>query len=231
MADEPARLQIRPLGPAAAREIFIREALVNGVEIEKLKGTGPFDRLLHAPDRGRFEHFVRGAREGEGTGIDIIRPIENQFLLQQRQRLYRHMTFGQLRRCQCDIEVASPDGGSPDATRAEDRVLAIGLRTGGKNKLLLLEEASAAAEKKLLEDFNAALAEIDPDTIEGHNLFTDTRAAAPSSSSKRSSPGPPWPLKWTPRGRTCFTVATRSSSVPSSVGVAGQCSVSAIVRR
>ncbi|HEY1110044.1 MAG TPA: DNA polymerase domain-containing protein, partial [Opitutaceae bacterium] len=73
--------------------------------------------------------------------------------------------------CQLDIEVAAPEGGFPDATRAEDRVLAIGLRVAGQNRLLLLAEMTDAAEKKLLEEFNAALLEANPDTIEGHNLF------------------------------------------------------------
>ena len=63
----------------------------------------------------------------EGANVDVIRPLESQFLLQQRERLYRDMTFSQVRRCQLDIEVASPDGGFPDASRPDDRVLAIGL--------------------------------------------------------------------------------------------------------
>ena len=40
---------------------------------------------------------------------------------------------------------------------AEDRVLAIGLRWNGQNQLLLLEEMTDAAEKKLLQDFGSAL--------------------------------------------------------------------------
>ena len=43
--------------------------------------------------------------------------------------------------------------GFPDAARPDDRVLAIGLRSGEKNSLLVLEEATDAAEKKLLQDF------------------------------------------------------------------------------
>ena len=114
------------------------------VTVEPLKGEGPYNRLAHAEDLATFNAFVRVAREG--GNIDVIRPIESQFLLQQRERLYREMTFGQLRRCQLDIEVASPDGGFPDASRAEDRVLAIGLRIGGKNRLLLLDAMTDTAE-------------------------------------------------------------------------------------
>ncbi|HVS52776.1 MAG TPA: DNA polymerase domain-containing protein [Opitutaceae bacterium] len=144
-------------------------ANLTGLELERLQGEGPFDRLVHAGDRESFDAFVRAARDA--TGLDTIRPIESQFLLQQRERLYREMMFHDLRRCQLDIEVASPAGGFPDAGRADDRVLAIGLRCAGKNRLLFLAEATDAAEKKLLEQFCAALREIDPDVIEGHNLF------------------------------------------------------------
>jgi DNA polymerase, archaea type len=144
------------------------EALA-GLTLEDLKGEGPFNRLVHAEDFKVFNAFVRSARDG--IGVDVIRPIESQFLLQQRQRLYRDLTFGALRRCQFDIEVASPAGGFPDASRPDDRVLAIGMRCGGKNKLLVLDEMTDAAETKLLKEFCSSLHEADPDVIEGHNLF------------------------------------------------------------
>jgi DNA polymerase I len=140
-----------------------------GLTIEALKGEGPFNHLFHADSLAAFNGLVRG--EKSGFSADVMRPLESQFLLQQRERMYREMTFGQLRRCQLDIEVASPDGGFPDATRAEDRVLAIGLRCGGKNRLLLLEAMTDEAEKKLLAEFCTALNDADPDVIEGHNLF------------------------------------------------------------
>jgi DNA polymerase elongation subunit (family B) len=141
-----------------------------GLTIETLRGDGPFNRLAHAEDTGVFNAFVRNAR-GEAGNIDVIRPFESQFLLQQRERLYREMTFGQLRRCQLDIEVAASTSSFPDANRPDDRIIAVGLRCGGKSRLLLIDELSDAAEKKLLEEFCAALHEIDPDVIEGHNLF------------------------------------------------------------
>ncbi len=140
------------------------------VHLERLAGDSPYDRLVHADDRATFDELVSQARRGP-IGIDVIRPLESQYLLQHRQRLYREITFSHLRRLQLDIEVASPDGGFPDATRPNDRVLAIGLRFAGQPKLLLLEEMTDAAEKKLLESFNATLAELNPDVIEGHNLF------------------------------------------------------------
>ncbi len=140
-----------------------------GVTVETLGGEGPYNRLVHAEYLEIFNDFVRSAREG--AGVDVIRPLESQFLLQNRERLYREMTFGRLRRCQFDIETASPEGGFPDAARPDDRILAIGLRLGGRNQLLVLDEMTDAAEKKLLQEFAVALTAADPDVIEGHNLF------------------------------------------------------------
>jgi DNA polymerase I len=145
------------------------EANLHGVTMERLNGEGAYDRLAHADDLGTFEAFLKEAKAA--VGVDAIRPLESQFLLQHRRRLYGEMAFGQLRRCQLDIETASEDGGFSDAAKPGDRVLAIGLRNGGRNRLLLLEAMTDAAEKKLLESFNSVLAETDPDVIEGHNLF------------------------------------------------------------
>ena len=147
------------------------DANLIGLHFEKLGGSGPFDRLVHADDLGTFDAFLKQAKASPGVNADAIRPLESQFLLQHRQRVYAELSFAQLRRCQLDIETGSANGSFSDASRPDDRVLAIGLRCGGKNLLLLLDEPTAAAEKKLLERFGAALREADPDVIEGHNIF------------------------------------------------------------
>ncbi|HVU22664.1 MAG TPA: DNA polymerase domain-containing protein [Opitutus sp.] len=146
------------------------DAIIVDVQLEPLRGEGPFNRLVHADDLGAYEAFLRQARSA-GVGVDSIRPLESQFLLQQKERLYRHLAFHHLRRCQFDIETASSEGGFCDPARPGDRVLAIGLRCDGRSRLLELEAMTDEAEKRLLEAFNEALAEIDPDVIEGHNVF------------------------------------------------------------
>jgi DNA polymerase I len=140
-----------------------------GLKIEALRGEGPFRRLAHADDFAVFESLLKLGREG--GGIDVIRPLESQFLLQNRARLFADLHFNQVRRCQLDIETGSTGGHFSDATQPDDRVLAIGLRFNGQNRLLVLEELTDAAEKKLLQELNAVLAAEDPDVIEGHNLF------------------------------------------------------------
>ena len=141
---------------------------IEGLHIERLRGEGAFMRLAHADSLATMDLLQEMMGRG---GSDAVRPLESQFLLQQRARLYADLHFSQLRRCQLDIETASGDGHFSDAARPDDRVLAIGLRCGGRNRLLVLEELTDAAERKLLEELNAVLAAEDPDTIEGHNLF------------------------------------------------------------
>lgn len=137
--------------------------------LEALQGEGAFGILAHADSLEAYDEFIRAARES--GGVDALRPLESQFLLQKRTRLYHELSFGQLRRCQLDIETDSADGSFSDPTRAGDRVLAIGLRSGETKRLLLSEAMTDEAERRLLEELNTVLANWDPDVIEGHNIF------------------------------------------------------------
>lgn len=140
-----------------------------GLTVEPLAGAGVYTRLAHAANLADYEAGLKQAREARG--VDAIRPLESQFLLQRRERLFRELSFGELRRCQLDIETASTDGAFSDAAQPEHRVLAIGLRFDGRDRLLELEAMTDDAERALLETFNRVLREADPDTIEGHNIF------------------------------------------------------------
>lgn len=142
-----------------------------GVGIEALAGEGFFARLAHADSLSAFETWLAAVKAAGARGLDVVKPFESQWLLQTRNRLFDGLPFSRLRRCQLDIETGSSDGAFSDAGKADDRVLAIGLRCGGEARFLVLEAETDEAEKMLLERLNAALAELDPDTIEGHNLF------------------------------------------------------------
>ena len=142
---------------------------ISGITIEELNGDGPLALLAHADSLEDFKGFLKVAKQAGWT--DVLRPMEAQFLLQQKARLFAEMSFAEVCRCQLDIETDSEDGGFSDAKKAGDRVLAIGLRVGRENRLLVLSEETDEAEKELLLELNTALAEIDPDVIEGHNIF------------------------------------------------------------
>lgn len=113
------------------------------------------------------------AKEHKGEMfLEWLRPVEHQYLLASGQRLFAEMHFNQVRRLQLDIEThCDTPGDFPNARRKNDRVIAIGLRFGEETRLLEIESMEDEAERSLLKSLNDALAEIDPDVIEGHNIF------------------------------------------------------------
>ncbi|MDP1580293.1 MAG: DNA polymerase domain-containing protein [Candidatus Didemnitutus sp.] len=141
-----------------------------GIEFTPLTGTASFGWLAHAASRAEFETYVKAQREN--GPIDVLKPYESQWLLQQRARLYHELSFANLRRCQLDIETASSSaGGFSNARVADDRILAIGLQWGEHRELLVLEAETATGERELLRRFNEVFAAFDPDVVEGHNIF------------------------------------------------------------
>ncbi|MEI6107774.1 MAG: 3'-5' exonuclease, partial [Opitutae bacterium] len=165
--DGGRRERVEPFRPFA----WLGAASVrDDVHCERLQGEGAFTWLAHTESLATFEEFFKDTREG--ALIDVLKPYESQWLLQQRTRLYAEMHFAELRRCQLDIETGAAEPGAfSDARNAGDRVLAIGLQCGPRRELLTLGEETDAGEKRLLLAFNELLREIDPDVIEGHNIF------------------------------------------------------------
>jgi len=139
-------------------------------EVEGLSGEGEYSQLVQFSDLPRFRDAVR--QHGKAGAIDWIRMMEGQYLMAGRLRLFAHMGFSQLRRLQLDIETACEvEGGFSSPARKEDRILAIGLRMGDHTELLELEERSDEGEGQLLAKFNARIQSLDPDVVEGHNIF------------------------------------------------------------
>ena len=138
---------------------------------ERLKSDAQFRYLLNFESIEEFYDIAHNRQKGLET--EIIKPLESQYLLAQKERLYAEMSFNDLRRCQCDIETAcSISGGFSNSKLKEDRILAIGMSFSGekKERVLILNEMSDDAECDLLLSFNSILTEEDPDVIEGHNI-------------------------------------------------------------
>lgn len=178
--DDEGRAWICEAGPDGSRReredkfrpfAWVSEAApAEGIEIEILKGEGLFNHLIHADTLERFEAFLKAAPDGAQR--DVLKPYESQWLVQRRARLYENLPFARLRRCQLDIETGAAESGAfSDARNAGDRVLAIGLQCGERRELLTLGEESDAGEKTLLLAFNEMLRALDPDIVEGHNIF------------------------------------------------------------
>jgi len=140
-----------------------------GATIRPLQGTGVYTQIAEWDELSALEASGRTLR-GK-VPLDVVKPYESQHLLRQRRRLFSDLKFSALRRCQLDIETASESGDFSDAANPGDRVLAIGLQFGNRDRTLILADFSDEAEKTLLENLNKVLADEDPDTIEGHNIF------------------------------------------------------------
>ncbi len=137
--------------------------------VERLTGKGRFPWLVHCDGPDEYRRLLQDG----GIPTESVRSLESQFLMARGIRLFNGVPFGALRRLQIDIETASDSGAFPDPAQPGDRVLAIGLQaswTGGA-EILELEEESDASERQLLNRFGQRLRELDPDVIEGHNLF------------------------------------------------------------
>ena len=140
------------------------------LEVEALSGAGEYNQLLRFPSLEGYQAFVK--EHGRSGAIDWIRLLESQFLMERRLRLFGEMPFSHLRRMQLDIETACElEGGFSSPSRKGDRVLAIGLQCGDTVETLVLEERTDAAERDLLARLNDRIQELDPDVIEGHNIF------------------------------------------------------------
>jgi DNA polymerase elongation subunit (family B) len=140
-----------------------------GAEVSPLSGDGLYPFIAHNQSLDSHDAFLKkiGA-----AAVDNLRPLESQFLLQQKLRLFDGLRFAQLRRCQLDIETAAAGGDHfSDPTLPGDRVLAIGLKLCGRTEILELTADTDEAERELLLRLNTFLATEDPDTIEGHNIF------------------------------------------------------------
>ncbi len=145
-------------------------AEMEGVVAERLSGDGEYNHLIRFESLDFYRRFVK--EYGRSGSIDWIRLVESQFLMEQRLRLFDEMKFSDLRRLQLDIETACEvEGRFSSPTRKGDRVLAIGLRCGEQVETLVLEDRTDAAERELLEKLNERIQSLDPDVIEGHNIF------------------------------------------------------------
>ena len=178
--DDDGRAWVCAAQPDGSRQVreeklrpfaWVSEAApAEGIAIETLSGEGLFKHLIHADTLEQFEAYLKAAPDGAQR--DVLKPYESQWLVQRRARLYEDLPFSRLRRCQLDIETGAAEAGAfSDARNAGDRVLAIGLQCGERRELLTLDEESDAGEKRLLLAFNDRLRELDPDVIEGHNIF------------------------------------------------------------
>jgi DNA polymerase elongation subunit (family B) len=130
--------------------------------VHRLAGDHSFRYLVEFPTWAALLDATRGA---EDTGLAFFRlrsPVE-QYLVQSGRTLFKGMVFDETRRLQLDIETTGFDARHPDT-----RVIVAAIRTSdGEEELLSLD----SSEADLLDRLTQRIQELDPDIIEGHNLF------------------------------------------------------------
>jgi DNA polymerase elongation subunit (family B) len=134
-----------------------------GVEITTLAGDHALRQLVEFPD---WPGFLDAARrlDGQDSGTRFFRlrsPVE-QYLSRAGRTLFKGMVFADVKRLQLDIETTGFNPRDP-----ESLLIVVALKTGTTEELLTLD----TSEGDLLAHLSERIRELDPDVIEGHNLF------------------------------------------------------------
>lgn len=111
-----------------------------------------------------WEHFRRAQDLLPSRSSDAYQlnwPV-GQFLMRTGVTLFKEMSFEDLRRMQLDIETLSLNPRDDDGA-----IVMIALKQGEHEEVLILE----SDERDLLLRFSDAIQRLDPDVIEGHNVF------------------------------------------------------------
>ena len=152
-------MPFQPWLVAASEEPWLR--LAPEGEIVALAGDHPLNRLVLFPAWSTFRRAT-GAPNIDAERFHRQHSPVSQFLTQSGITLFKEMTFEEVRRLQLDIETLGLDPRVPDAT-----IIMVALRQGEDERLLRLR----TTEADLLAELTDAILALDPDVIEGHNIF------------------------------------------------------------
>lgn len=137
-------------------------ALRSRPEVEELTGDHYYRYLVTFGSWQALGDATRAAKDAGERFFDITSPVE-QYLIATGRTLFKGMVYEDLYRLQLDIETTGLDARNPDA-----RIIIVALRTSfGHEELLVLNED----EGLLIEQLNQRIQALDPDVVEGHNIF------------------------------------------------------------
>jgi DNA polymerase, archaea type len=136
-------------------------ALPSVNSIETLAGDHPLRYLVSFSAWGGFLDAARAGRDAGEHFFRLRSPIEHS-LVRSGRTLFKGMTFDDLVRLQLDIETTSLDANAPGA-----RILMVALSASTGYEEAIADDDEAA----LLQRVSEQIAIIDPDVIEGHNIF------------------------------------------------------------
>jgi DNA polymerase I len=169
--DSRIRLFIREGGQLRTVEEPFRPWLLSDMRMEmdsvhwqELKGELQGRRMLKylavCDGREVFENLRRALRD-EHREIIAYGSFARQYLMLSGKTLFKGMTFADLHRVQLDIETSTL---TPDQAGAQILMIALSDTRG-------YEAVLDGDEKQILEQLVERIQALDPDVIEGHNLF------------------------------------------------------------
>ncbi|MCX7925993.1 MAG: hypothetical protein N2554_09315, partial [Fimbriimonadales bacterium] len=165
------RLFLRENGKIRTQEERFRPWLLSDMRITmpdvewqeltgELKGRRMLKYLAYCADREAFDNLRRALRD-EHREILAYGSLPRQYLMLSGKTLFKGMTFQDLHRLQLDIETSTL---APDQQGAQVLMIALSDTRG-------YEELLEGEEKTILEQLVERIQQLDPDVIEGHNLF------------------------------------------------------------
>ena len=176
--DKGVLLRDEPLRPfILLRDRGILDGFPGPHTVKELAGEGEFRFIATLADW----HACMEARDflARTTGktssahdapyLYLADPV-HQHLLLTGKTLFKGMSFDELHRLAIDIETSCAEGYSfSNPKRAEDRIISIAIMDSrGFAEVLFADQLS---EPEMLERLTRIIRELDPDVIEGHNLF------------------------------------------------------------
>ena len=145
--------------------------------LEELASTNPYRFLAFFDDWGSCERARDFLRKTTGEPASspqapylILSDPVHQYLLITGKTLFKGVAFGDLHRLALDIETACAPGFEfSNPNRQEDRILSIALMDNrGHSEVLFGKEMD---ERTMLESLGERISSLDPDVLEGHNIF------------------------------------------------------------
>lgn len=160
---EPATVERREFFPWLVTTVSAPATRAGQVDERSLNGSAALCRMR------RFQSFhawsdARSQLQRRGVPVLAFGSRSEQYLIETGMTLFRSMDFGDLTRAQIDIETL---GLNPDDAGA--RIIIVSAAINGKSAVTW--HAQDQEEPALIQSLTDWLQKIDPDVIEGHNLF------------------------------------------------------------
>ena len=129
----------------------------------KLAGDGEYCWFVECRNWNVYQDVRGRLREASDEPLVFNSPIQ-QYLIGSGRTLFKGMVYEDLLRLQLDIEATSLDAHAPHA-----RIFLVSARTSAGEERLF--GAAGEDETTIFEELTGFIQSIDPDTIEGHNIF------------------------------------------------------------